>query len=491
MESIAERSVASATWNVGVNLVKVVVLLARSIILARLLPVETFGVYALATSIVTFTGILPTFGLGAAYLHRAPETEDEEAAAAVHFTLRLLFTVVWAVALIAIALAFTEGILQPTLIALTLIFAGLYISITPKIILARRVRHRRLAVLDLSITVVSTIAALALAWQGFGMIALVSTDLVALLLTVALLSVWRPVWRPRLSWERNTVRYFLRFGSRGLAESALGEALENLDDVWTGTYLGSHALGLYSRAYTFATYPRRLLAVPVSLVAGGTYAELKEDRLRLSQAFFRTNALLVRSGFLFGGILMLIAPEFVGLALGEKWLPMVPAFRLMAIFTLLDPIQSTVSQVFTASGRPEHVIRARLVQLVVLVGGLYLVGPTWGISGVALVLNAMFLVGLALMLYRARTYVDFSTARLVAVPLLGLLAGVTLSVLSLQLMIAAGRYPVDWARAVVKALPFALGYCGVLFAFERGELLDMLARARLALGGRDAAQEIG
>lgn len=64
--SLAERSVTSVAWNTGTNLVKVAILLGRSIILARLLPVEVFGVYILATSIVTFSGIIPTFGMGSA-----------------------------------------------------------------------------------------------------------------------------------------------------------------------------------------------------------------------------------------------------------------------------------------------------------------------------------------------------------------------------------------------------------------------------------------
>ena len=82
--SLAQRAVAAVSWNLGTNLLKIAVLLARAILLARLLPVETFGVYALATAIVTLSGILPQWGMGSAFLHRAPQTADEDHAAAVH-----------------------------------------------------------------------------------------------------------------------------------------------------------------------------------------------------------------------------------------------------------------------------------------------------------------------------------------------------------------------------------------------------------------------
>ncbi len=450
-------------------------MLARSILLARLLPVETFGVYALATSLVTLSGILPAWGMGSAYLHRAPETADAERAAAVHFTLRLALTALWAAALILAALALAQGPLRAALIALTLVFAGLYLCDTPKAVLARRVEHRRLAVLELINAVGTTLVGVALAWRGYGLTALLATDAVTVLFTALVLYGWRPVWRPRLLWAGETVRYYLRFGGRTMTQSALGEALDNLDDIWVGAYLGHNPLGLYSRAYTFATYPRRLLAMPVNAVAGGAYAELKGDRPGLSRAFFQTNALLVRGGFLLGGLLVLVAPEFVALALGERWLPMVPAFRLMAVFTLLDPIQGTVSSLFNAVGRPEQVIRARLVQLAALLAGLYALGRAWGIVGVAVAVDGALLVGLGLLLARARAHVDFSAGRLFLRPLAALALATALGG-GAALAAARAGYVSPWLSGGLKTVIFPAVYGAALLALEREALVSMMRR---------------
>lgn len=476
--SLAQRSVTSVSWNAATNVAKIAILLARSILLARLLPVDVFGVYALATSIVTFSGILPLWGMGGAFLHRTPETTDEEQAAAVHFTLRLALIAAWSLLLIGAAYLLTSGPLRLALIVLTLAFAGLHLSDTPRFILMRRVVHRRLAVLDLLTAVFTTLTAVYLAWRGFGLTALLATDVVTAVLAGLALYVWRPVWRPRLLWLRDTARYYLRFGSRTMAESALSEAIDNLDDIWTGAFLGSNALGLYSRAYTFATYPRRILAFPMNLVAGGTYAELKEARHQLSQAFFRTNALLVRSGFLLGGLLVLVAPEFVRLALGEKWLPMIPAFRLMAVFTLLDPLRVTVSQLFVAAGRPGRVVGIRVVQLAALVVGLYWFGQTWGIIGVALVVNGVLLLGLVPLLRAARDYVDFSAWRLFAGPLAALAAGAAAALSVTWALCGAGGCPNDWISSAAKTVVFAAVFGGVLFIIERDDLTRMIASAR-------------
>lgn len=481
--SLVERSVTSVAWNIFANLLKIAILLLRSIWLARLLPVETFGIYALAYSIVTFSGILPMFGMGSAFLHRTPETADEEQAAAVHFTLRLVLTATWAALLIIAATLFTSAELQFALIVITLAFAGLYLTDTPKIILTRRVAHRRLAMLDLLTAATTTFVAIFLAYRGYGLVALLATDIVTLILAVVVMYLWRPVWRPRLVWLRDTVRYYLRFGSRAMTGSILSEALDHLDDIWVGAFLGNQSLGFYSRAYTFATYPRRLIAFPVNMVAGGTYAELKGDRHRLSQAFFRTNALLVRSGFLLGGLLVLVAPEFVRIALGDKWLPMVPAFRLMAIFTLLDPIRVTVSQVFVAIGQPERIIRVRIIQLAVLVAGMFALGLPFGIEGVAIVMNLTLLVGLVPLLHAAREHVDLSFRRMFAAPVAAISAGLLAALSATYVACLGDNCPNDWMTGFVKAAAFLLTFGLVMWVLEKQEIIILVQRLRKIMRG--------
>jgi O-antigen/teichoic acid export membrane protein len=481
--SLARRSITSVGWNAIATLTRVAVFFVRSILLARMLPVETFGVYAFAGSVAALTVELTRFGMGGAFLHRSPETEHEQRAATVHFTLKLLFTGLWACLMVAGALMFTSGELRTALLLLTATTGGVQLAQTPRLILTRRVVHRRLALLQLANALLTTIAALTLAWRGATLWALLATDVVTLALTLLFLYLWRPVWRPRLAWSAQTVRYYLRFGSRNFLAGLLLRALDRVDDLWTGFHLGQTALGYYSRAYQFATYPRAVLAMPVSMVAGGTYAELKGDRRRLSKAFYRVNALLVRSGFLMAGLLALIAPEFIRLALGAKWLPMLDAFRLMLIFTLLDPIKATVGSLFVAVGRPELLVRARLVQLVVLVAGLYSLGLKWGIAGVALAVDVMLVVGIAILLWQARAFVKFSAWRLFAVPSLALIAGIAVALGAVSLSGVSGS---DWQTGFIKAGVFAVVYGLILAGLERRQLVEAFAFVLSRMTGNDA-----
>jgi O-antigen/teichoic acid export membrane protein len=345
---------------------------------------------------------------------------------------------------------------------------GLQLTQTPNLILVRRVIHRRIAVVQLVTTALTTVVAVALAWMGVTLWALLATDIAALCVQIVLFYIWRPVWRPRLAWDASVVRYYLRFGSRTFLAGVLLQAINHVDDLWTGQVLGKTALGFYSRAYTFATYPRQVLAQPINAVAAGTYAELKGNRKGLSQAFFRTNAFLIRTGFFLAGLLALLAPEFIQLLLGAKWMPMLEAFRLMLVFTLLDPIKTTVADLFTAVGRPELVVRARSIQLMVLLGGLLLLGRPFGIAGVALAVNVMLIVGIVLLFWQARAYVDLSLWRLFGAPSLALACGLGLGS-GAAAVLPIGTWDL-WA-GLTKALVFAGGYGLVSWAFERKEIL--------------------
>lgn len=462
--SLAKRSIASATWNIVASIVTVVVMFLRYVILARLLPVEVFGVYSLAGSVVLLSSVVPSFGMAGAFLHRAPETEDEGEAAAVHFTLKLLLTLIWAAFLAGATLLFASGETRTALLLLTLTGAGNELAQTPRLILTRRVMHRRLALIQVLNAFLTSLVALSLAWGGATLWALLATDVVTLTLTLVALYVWRPVWRPRVVWSPSAVRYFLRFGSQNFLSALLLKALDRTDDLWTGVSLGKAPLGYYSRAYRFATYPRQFLAAPINKVVRGTYSELKGDRLRLSQAFFRINAFLVRSGFFLAGLLALVAPEFIRLLLTKKWLPMLEAFRLMLVFTLLDPIKISISYVFVAVGRPERVVRARAVQFVILLAGLFSLGYWQGIAGVALAVDLMLVVGIGLMLWWVRDHVDFSVVKLFLAPGLALALGLLFGRGVIELPGVKGS---DWRTAILKGIVFAVVYGAVWLTMER------------------------
>jgi len=469
--TLYQRSARSILWSVFGSQITALILFVRSVALARLLPVEVFGVYSLAGAIVYLSILLPAFGLGDAFLHRSPESEAEEPAAAVHFTLKLIFLMIWGVVLVLLAITFASGSLRSALINLTIAIGGFELTHTARLIFIRRVDHRRLAVFQVLNAIFTTFLAISMAVSGADLWALLITDYVTLCLAWLVFFGWKPIWKPRLDLNPQKVRYFLNFGSRVLLTNILQSMLDKLDDLWTGIFLGNTQLGFYSRAYTFATYPRRLFANPIDEVSRGTFTELSQDRQRLKTVFQQTASLLVRSGFLLGGWLFLVAPEFISILLGEKWLPMLAAFRLMLIYTLLDPLKGSLAYLFIACGQPEKVTRVRLAQLAVLTGGLFGLGGAWGITGVALAVDLMLLTGISIYFLLARSLIMISLKELFMAP------AVSLTLATLAGGFLATLLPATtliWVEFILKSLTFGFIYGMGLFILERKNLVKLL-----------------
>lgn len=476
---VGRRTMVALAWNFGASPVHMAVALARSVLLLRLLPVAVFGTFAYATSIVFVSSLLAGFGMGYALLNRVPETRDERRAADVFFTLKLAATAVWAAILIAVATMFTEGDLRTLLLGLTLTQSGHVLVDMPRLILTRRVVHRRLVAVDTVAVVTGSAVAVTLALRGETVWALLGSEIAVLAVTAGMLLLWRPVWRPRLTWDPDVARYYLRFARASLPISLLMRGIENADNLWTGSVLGDYALGIYSRAYRFAAYPRSLIALPTSKVVRGTFSELKHEPQRLSQAFAAVHGALVRSGTLLAGLLVLTAPEFVLLVGGARWLPMVVPFQLLVVFALLDPIRLTLTDLLLGIGEQRRVLISYALQLLVLLAAMALLGPALGVPGVALAVNIMAAFATMSLLLQTRAFVRFSLRALWLAPSLALLAGLCIAALAMRLPPADAS---AWLTGALKAAAFGGAYAAVLAGLERHYVVAAWARLRGVLG---------
>ncbi len=477
---VGRRTVRSLLWSVGSSPVRMGITFVRSVLLANLLAahVDLFGEFAAAGSIVVVTSVVASLGIDGAFLNRTRETEDERRAADVLFTLKTLATLAWAVVLCAGALLFATGVIRFFLVGLTLTRAVSLFLDTPRVILTRRIAHRRMAVADVIELVGSASFSVALALGGATKWALMGGEVLAVIISGALLMVWRPFWRPRFDLDPAIVRYYLGFSRQAVPARLFMLVTDRLDDLWTRTVLGATSLGYYSRAYRFATFPRSFLVGPLSSVVRGAYAELKGDRVRLSATYRAANTLLLTSGFLSTGGLILTAPEIVAVLLDPVWRPIVVPFQLMMLFTLTDPLRLSLVDMLVSLGEPSPVLRSAALQLAVLAVGLGLLGPRYGIEGVAVAVDIMALVGVAHLARRARRHVDVPFHTLWLPPAVATAAGIALALAAVRLL---GPAPSPWLGGATKGIVFALGFAGALWVVQRQTLRDLWAMLRPTL----------
>ncbi|MCD4672976.1 MAG: oligosaccharide flippase family protein [Anaerolineaceae bacterium] len=425
IETIAENSVKSTGWNLSANIFMTMSSFIRTYILARLLSVETFGIYGKALSFVFIA--LPFLWLGheAAMLHRAPETEDEEQSAAVLFTLSLISCCIWTILMVLAANILFDLTSTNAKIAFYGFIAAealLHITVAPKTLFAREINYKRQALTRYAQFSISTLLSISLAILGTGIWALISMNLATSIIAIIMYYFWQPNFRPRLCLQPDVVRYYFRFGFKVTLESLVYNIQERIDDLWTASYFGSVAAGFYTQAHVVARYPLKIISLPIISVAKGTFNALKHEKAALTQSFELVCSLVARLTFFIGGAVLLVSHEFIVLYLGEKWLPLLNVVRIMVFYMMIEPIKESFSALFSAIGHPELALRARIWQLACLIAGIILFSwaNSWGMEGVALAVNISILVGLMIMIQFLKPHLQVSWRIIFAPPAIAL-----------------------------------------------------------------------
>ncbi|MCB0021089.1 MAG: polysaccharide biosynthesis C-terminal domain-containing protein, partial [Anaerolineales bacterium] len=166
--------------------------------------------------------------------------------------------------------------------------------------------------------------------------------------------------------------------------------------------------------------------------------------------------------------LFMIVPDFTVLVLGDKWLPMVTVFRLLIVYSLLDPLFVISTHLTTALGEPEVLTRIKLMQLVVFVPAVMLFGRLWQIEGVALAADLMLVVGMGAVFRAVRRSLPVATGRILWPPLLAaVIAGLVTTVVFQQFMSGSVLWLQMGLKGIVSVVIFGL----ILFLLERHEMI--------------------
>lgn len=466
--NIAQLATKGSLYSVSASMITLVLGFVRTTLMLRLLLPEYFGVTALALFYVNLATILFAFGFDSAYIH---SKEPDETSRRTFFTIRVGLSVI---GLLLLALAtpligqFYPDMPLLTAVMLAYIFIYLFraINFSQIVMLNKQLAFRQVAQVDVLSSLSMTIIGPTTAWLGWGVWAIVAELAGGVFTRLLVIQLAYHPWRLRLGWNRERASWYWAYGKKAWHSSNIAFLLDQFDNWYTGTFLGSAALGYYSRAYEYAGYPRRVIANPILAVFFPTFAHIQDDRQKLSRAFFRPASLMIRTGGWFCLVFILTAPEFIPLLLGEKWLPMLFTFQLMIVYTLLEPLSLAARNLLMATGYPQQVLWARLAQLVLFVPAVFILGTRWNIEGVALATNLMALAGTVVLFYYVKRVVDFSLWALWFWPLLAT-AVTALLTLALNPWWATMN---PWLSMALKVVGITAVYTFILFVTEREQL---------------------
>jgi O-antigen/teichoic acid export membrane protein len=369
-------------WKTGTRTVASVTRLVVLVLLARLLTPEDYGIAGMAIVVSSFLMVFADPALGAALVQRP--TIDERDRSTVFWlaaAIGAILTVLGVAGAGLVADFFGEPEVESLFTVTSLCFVVASLSVVHRALLLRKLAYRSLEIREMIAVVTGGVAAVAVAVAGFGPWAVVS-NFVAYWLVSSLL-VWLLVeWRPRARFSRESARNLSGFSARILSATLLTWGNENVDKGLVGRFLGAASLGAYSLAYTAMTVPAVVLGQPLYQALAPAYSRIQHDRERLERAWLvskRVSVAVVAPSLL---ALIVVAPDFVRVVLGEQWDDAIVPLQLLCIGGLANSVAALYWSVLQARGEASTLLRITIMSSAVTWAA-FAVGLAWGIVGVA------------------------------------------------------------------------------------------------------------
>lgn len=484
--SLTRRVTHGGIWSILINAVNQGLRLVRTVVLARLLAPEDFGLFGITLLALSALERFSQTGFTAALIQKQDESREDLDTA---WMIQLIRGVALGALLVAaaplVASFFEEPGAESLMRALGAVavvggFENIGIVYYRKDLEFHKEFSLKLAS-TLPDLVASIVAAVLLqsAW------ALLIGLLIGRLFRTAASYVVHP-YRPRFRFDRGKARDLFGFGKFVTAQSIVLFVLTEGDDALVGKVLGASSLGLYQIAYLLSNVSARITHL-VSRVTFPAYARVQDDRERLNRGLTRTLGVTAFATLPVAGAIGILAPEITSVFLGDKWMPMVPAAQVLCLFGAMRAIGSNFGPVYSAVARLDVPLRINLVQLTVLAIIVYPMTTRWGILGTAGAVTLAMVVALVCTSLAIRRVTGIGLGRLyasVAPPAAGVLAAVVQTYALKQLDLAPGPVVELAALALLGGITYLLvagaGYRASGYAIDdlRGVAHAMFGRHR-------------
>jgi O-antigen/teichoic acid export membrane protein len=402
-QALGKTAKKGIVWSFLREGVSEVLLFPTSMLLARMLKPEEFGIAAAALFFILLGGRLSELGFNAALI-RSKHVEPIHLSTV--FVAQLALGVVSFAVMVALApwIGAFYGLPQPmTIVTVSaLSFLIMPFGAVPSALLQRNLEFRQLATIDWVQLAVMSVANLVLAFLGFSYMSLVYGR-IAQVTASTLMRMYYARWRPSLQFSGAAFREIAPSGTGFFVKRLLDYSAQNGDNMVVGRVLGLGSLGLYDKAYsTMDRFLSRLNTAGPGMMFR-IFAVIHEEPERFSRAYQKvllSASMVVIPVFAVMGVM---APQVIVVLFGSQWRGAAVPFAFMCVTGVLKLLNAYASAATQAAGLIWSEVWRQLLYIGLIVVSIMVLSP-WGPSGAAagvLIATASMSVLMHVLLFRA------------------------------------------------------------------------------------------
>ncbi len=352
-QSLKDKTVKGVLWSGIDNIVQFGVSFVVSIILARLLSPDDYGLIGI---IAIFTAVCTAFingGFTTALIRKIDATEDDyNTSFIVNLIISLfLYTLIYISAPLIAEFFNREELIRLTRISsLGMIFGAL--ALVQQTRLIKAIDFKTQTKITIIASIVSGVIGIVMAFMGFGVWSLVGQQLTSQIIRTVLLFYYNK-WLPKLHFSKDSFHELFGFGWKMMVSAILDTVWKELYQLVVGKFYNPATLGQYTRANQFSQLFSCNLTNVIQRVTFPVLSNIQNEKERMVEAYrhlIKISTFITSVSMFFLGA---ISEPLLYCLIGEKWLEAASYLPLICIAASTYPLQSLNLNMLEVQGRSD------------------------------------------------------------------------------------------------------------------------------------------
>lgn len=373
--SLKKRAATGLVWTFAEQFGNQLIGFVISVILARILLPEQFGLIGMIAVFVAIGNALLHAGLTKSLI-RGENLTSIDYSTVFYFNLVasiIIYLFIYSIAPF-IAAFYDESILTGLVRLYCITFIISAFSAVQLARLTRKMEFRTQTLIAVPSAILGGIVGITLALYGYGVWSLVWSSIAGALVNAIQLWLYSD-WRPDLKFDLAKLKIHFSFGYKLTLSELLDRTFNNIFLIAIGKYFSAAQVGFYTRAETMNQLPVRNISRALDKVTFPLFVTIQNDDERLKRVYKKILKMVV----------FVVTPVLISLAVlaepvfrflfTEKWLPAVPYFQILCATGILYPLHTYNLDILNVKGRSDLFLKLEVFKKALILIVLFITIP--------------------------------------------------------------------------------------------------------------------
>lgn len=378
-----------------------------SIILARLLTPEDYGIVAMIAIFISLSGILVDSGFGGALVYyKDVDKKDYSTVFWVNMALSIFLYALMYINADAISEFYHTPILSDLIKVLGLSVVFNSIGLIQFTILYKELAFKTLGIISVTSYILSALIAIALAYWGYGVWALIAQQVLASILKTVLYVIYNR-FVPEFYFSWRLLKKHWSFGSGLFFSTLLRTVYDNMYLQLIGKYCSVTNAGYYNQAKKLKDIPSNLFSNTFDTSLFPVFSKIEDEQLFVDK-YRMINRMFSFCSIPIFFIMAILSKDIVLWLLGEKWIESAWILSVMSIGAIFYIFESISRSIFKAKGKSGLIFRLDIVKRTSAILLMFIAVVQYELAGIVYVFVLNSVIGYLINQYYLSRIIPYS-----------------------------------------------------------------------------------